>query len=482
MTDTTHRDRPRPITDLDRPALRPGALGTLRRRFRGALLRPGEEGYAEARRVWNGAVDRRPALIARCAGADDVQAAVRFAREHELRIAVRGGGHSVLGYGVCDGGVMIDLSPLKAVSVDPAARTARAAGGLTWAELDLATQRHALATTGGSVSSTGIGGVTLGGGFGHLMRRHGLTADNLRAADLVTADGERRRVDAATEPELLWGLRGGGGNFGVVTAFEYDLHPVGPLVLGGPVFWPLDQAPRVLRFLRDFAPTAPDELGVAIVATLAPPMPLLAPEHYGTPVFGLLPVWCGDIAEGTRVLAPLRAVGTPLGDLVRPVPYRALQSLLDAAAAPGAASYWRSHRLPGLPDAAIDAVVSSAASLTSPLSLLNGWMIGGAASRVAPDATAVGPRDAGFELRLIANWRPGDPDGERHLTWVRQGWERLRPHSAGQFATFLSDEGPAGIHAAYGDRLARLTALKDRYDPSNVFRLNANIPPTKEIR
>jgi FAD/FMN-containing dehydrogenase len=464
MTDTLHRH----------------SQHELRGRFRGTLLRPGEEGYTEARRVWNGAIDRLPALIARCAGTDDVQQAVRFARERDLPMAIRGGGHSVMGYGVCDGGVVIDMSQLKAVSVDPGPRTARAAGGLTWAELDLATQRYGLATTGGSVSSTGIGGVTLGGGFGHLMRRHGLTVDNLRAADLVTADGERLRVDAATEPDLLWGLRGGGGNFGVVTAFEYDLHPVGPIVLGGPIFWSLDQAPQVLRFLREFAPTAPDDLGIAIVAMPAPPMPFLPPERYGTPVLGLLPVWCGDIAEGARVLAPLRNVGTPIGDLVRPVPYRALQSLLDTSASPGNSSYWRSHRLPDLSDAAIDVIVGLVGSVTSPLSLLNGWVIGGAVSRVAPDATAVGPRPAGFELRMIANWRPGDPDGERHRSWVRQGWESLRPHGAGQFATFLSDEGVAGVRTAYGDRLARLTALKDRYDPSNVFRFNPNIPPSKE--
>lgn len=455
------------------------ALHELRDRFRGTLLRPGEEGYPEARRVWNGAIDRSPALIARCAGADDVQAAIRFARHRDLPISVRGGGHSVMGYGVCDDGVMIDLSQLKAVSVDPVSRRALASGGLTWAEFDLATQRSALATTGGSISSTGIGGVTLGGGFGHLMRRYGLSVDNLRSADLITADGERLHVDAASEPDLLWGLRGGGGNFGVVTTFEFDLHPVGPIVLGGPIFWPLDQAAQVLRFLRDFGPAAPDDLGIGIVAMLAPPMPALPAECYGTPVLGLLPVWCGDIAEGTEVLAPLRAVGTPIADLVRPVPYRSLQSLLDPGAPPGNASYWRSRRLPDLPDAAIDVITGLVASITSPLSLLNGWVIGGAASRVAPDATAVGPRPPGFELRLIANWRAGDAD-DRHVGWVREGWESLRPYGAGQYATFLSDEGLGGVRTAYGDRLARLTALKDRYDPSNVFRLNPNIPPSKE--
>ena len=276
----------------------------LRSRFRGALLRPGEEGYEEGRQAWNGAIDRRPALIARCAGADDVVEALRFARERDLPVSVRGGGHSVLGYSVCDDGVMIDLSLMKAVSVDPAARVARAAGGLVWSELDLATQRYGLATTSGAISSVGIGGLTLGGGFGHLMRRHGLTVDNLRAVDLVTADGERLRVDGDSEPELFWGLRGGGGNFGIATAFEYDLHPVGPLVLGGPVYWPLEQAPQVLRFLREFAPSAPDELGIMIVAHRAPPLPFLPPERYGTPVLGLLLVWAGDMDEGLRATPP----------------------------------------------------------------------------------------------------------------------------------------------------------------------------------
>ncbi|HEU5267962.1 MAG TPA: FAD-binding oxidoreductase [Jatrophihabitans sp.] len=460
------------------PAAVSSSLGRLRSRFRGTLLRPDDEGYDHARRVWNGAIDRRPALIARCAGADDVALAVRYAREHDLPVSVRGGGHSVSGYAVADGGLVIDLSQLKSVTVDPATRRARAAGGLLWGELDLATQRHGLATTGGSVSSTGIGGVTLAGGFGHLMRRYGLTVDNLRAVDLVTADGELRHVDADTDPELLWGLRGGGGNFGIATALEYDLHPVGPLVLGGPIFWPLEQAPDVLRKVREFGPAAPDELGVALVAGLAPPMPFLPPERYGTPVLGLMLSWSGDIADGGRAIAPLRAVGTPLADAVRPIPYRALQSLSDGSAAPGLASYWRSHQLPDLSDPVIDTVLSQLGSLTSPLSIVIGWLIGGAVSRVPADATAVGPRDVGFEVQLIANWRPDDPEPARHHAWVRDGWDRLRPYSVGQFATFLSDEGRDGVRVAYGDRLARLTALKNTYDPTNLFRLNANIPPT----
>ncbi|MBU2670760.1 FAD-binding oxidoreductase [Actinoplanes bogorensis] len=439
------------------------AFGRLRAEFRGALLRPGEEGYDEARRLWNGAFDRRPALVARCAGADDVQSAVRFARENDLPIAVRGGGHSVQGYSMADGGLTVDLSAMKAVAVDPGARTARAAAGLTWADFDLATQRHGLATTGGSVSSTGIGGVTLGGGFGHLMRKYGLTVDSLRGARMVTAEGELVRAD----DELLWGLRGGGGNFGVVTEFEFDLHPVGPIVLGGPIFWPLDQAATVLEFLRDWAPDAPDELGVGIVATHNPPIPDLA----GTPLLGLIPVWCGDLDRGAQLLTPLRRLRKPLADLVRPQPYRAVQSMLDLAASPGLSSYWRSHRLPALPGPAIDVIGDLIASLPTPQSLLNGWVIGGAASRVAPEATAVGPRTPGFELRVIANWA----GGPGHHDWVRRGWERLRPYADGQYATFLSDEDPA---TAYGRSLERLTAVKDRWDPGNVFRLNPNIQPS----
>jgi hypothetical protein len=451
----------------------------LRGNFRGVLLRPGEEGYDHTRRVWNGAIDRRPALIARCAGADDVATIVRFARQSERPVSVRGGGHGVMGPAVLDDGIMIDLSLLKAVAVDPVGRTVRAAGGLTWSELDLATQQHALAVTGGSISRTGIGGVTLTGGFGHLMRRHGLAVDNLRAADVVTADGRRVHVDVEHEPELLWGLRGGGGNFGIVTSFEFDLHPVGPMVYGGPIFWPLDQAPRVLRHLREFAPQAPDELGIAIVANLAPPMPFLPPEVYGRPVFGLLLSWSGGIAEGIRATAELRSIGTPLGDAVRPVPYRALQSLLDGGAAPGNHAYWRSHRQTGLSDEAIDVLCARVESITSPMSLVMGWVIGGAVSRVAPEATAVGERENGYELQCIGVWRPDDTDPDKHRSWVLEGWDALRPLSTGrQFASFLSDEGDAGVLAAYGDRLGRLRALKDRWDPTNFFNRNINITPT----
>jgi FAD/FMN-containing dehydrogenase len=456
------------------------AAAALRARFRGALLRPGEEGYDEARRIWNGAIDRRPALIARCAGGDDVVQAVRFAREHDLPVSVRGGGHAVAGHAVCDGGLMIDLSLMKAVRVDPQARTARAAGGLLWRELDAATQQFGLATTGGIISHTGIGGLTLGGGLGHLMRKHGLTVDNLLAVELVTAEGQRLRVDAETDPELLWGLRGGGGNFGIATALEYRLHPVGPLVLGGPVFWPLDQAPGVLRFLHRFAPEAPDELGITLAMMRAGPLPFLPPDRVGTPVLGLVLSWAGDPDEGERATAPLRRLGSPLAELVRPLPYLALQSMLDGGAPHGRHYHWKSHRLPGLADEVIDALVDRVEAITSPFSQIGGWAMGGAVSRVDPDATAVGEREVGFDLSFAAGWPPADPDPDRHLAWVRRGWEALRPHSVGVYANFLSDEGAAGVEAAYGSRLRRLTALKDRYDPENVFRRNANIPPTHQ--
>ncbi|MEX5631396.1 FAD-binding oxidoreductase [Parafrankia sp. FMc2] len=465
-----------PLTSLEPP--RSVEIVTLRSRFRGALLRPGEEGYDEARRVWNGAIDRRPALVARCAGADDVVEAVRFAREHELPVTVRGGGHAVAGHAVTDGGLMIDLSMLKAIRVDPAARTARAAGGLLWGEFDAATQQHGLATTGGLVSHTGVGGLTLGGGLGHLMRRHGLTVDNLLAVDLVTADGQRLLVDGEHSPDLFWALRGGGGNFGIATALTYRLHPVGPMVLGGPVFWPVEQADGVLRLLRDFAPTAPDSLGITFSMMLAPPLPFLPPDRVGTPVLGLVLVWTGNPTEGEAVMAPLRRLGTPIADVVSMVPYQFLQSMHDAGAPHGRHYYWKSHRLPTLSDATIGEFRRLLGSSRSRYSQINGWAIGGAASRVAPEATAVGPRAVGFDVSLIAAWQPGDPDGESHQAWVRGGWEALRPQSAGVYANFISDEGEAGVRAAYGTRLAGLTAVKDRYDPTNVFRFNANIAPS----
>jgi hypothetical protein len=455
---------------------------TLRARFRGALLRPGEEGYEETRRVWNGAIDRRPALIARCAGADDVVEAVRYAREAGLAASVRGGGHAVAGYAVCDDALMIDLSLMRGVTVDPAARTARVSGGCLWSDVDKATQQYALATTGGIISHTGVGGLTLGGGLGHLMRRVGLTVDNLLAVELVTAEGEKRTVDDDSDADLFWALRGGGGNYGIATALHFRLHPVGPIVLAGPVFWPLAQATDVLRVLRDLALDAPDELGVTFVTMLAPPMPFLPPEQYGRPVLGMVLVWSGDAAEGVRVLEPLRKTGAPLADVVRPVPYLAVQSMLDGGALHGRHYYWKSHRLPELTDAAMDVIAGHADAITSPFSQIGGWVMGGAVSRIAPEATAVGVREPGYDINVTAGWAPSDAGADRHRGWVRDGWQALRPYSAGVYANFISDEGDAGVRAAYGERLTRLTAVKDRHDPDNFFRMNANIAPSSGAR
>jgi hypothetical protein len=455
-------------------------IDELRTRFRGALLQPGEEGYDEARRIWNGAIDRRPALIARCAGADDVVEAVRFARERDLALSVRGGGHAVAGHAVCDDGVMIDLSLMKAISVEPAARTARAAGGVLWGELDRATQAAGLATTGGVISDTGIAGLTLGGGLGHLMRKCGLTVDNLVGVELVTAAGERVRASADSEPELFWGLRGGGGNFGVATAFEYALHPIGPMVLGGSVFWGIDDAPAVLRRVREVTPDAPDELGVALAMIPAPPLPMLPRDRVGKPAVALVLLWAGDPAEGERALAPLRDVGTPLADSIAVVPYVFIQSMLDGGAPKGRHYYWKSHRLPELSDAVIDVFIERLGAMTSPFAQINGWAMGGAVSRVDPDATAVGEREVGFDISFAIGWLPSDPDPERHRDWARTAWDALQPHSTGVYANFISDEGEAGVEAAYGGRRARLGALKAAWDPENVFRMNANIAPSVE--
>jgi len=374
---------------------------------------------------------------------------------------------------------MIDLSLMKAIRVDPSAKTARAAGGVLWAELDRATQGAGLATTGGIISHTGIGGLTLGGGLGHLMRKHGLTVDSLLSVDLVTAEGERVHVDEETEPDLFWGLRGGGGNFGIATAFEYRLHPVGPMVLGGPVMWPLSDAPEVLGFLDGFAATAPDELGITLATRLAPPMPVLPADQYGKPVVMLLLVWSGDPREGRKAIEPLLAVGTPIAELVRPVPYLAIQSMLDGGAPHGMHYYWKSHRLPALSPEVVDVLVERVEGITSPFSQISGWAVGGAVSRADPGSTAVGEREVGFELNIVAAWPPPNPEADRHIAWVREGWELLRPSSTGVYVNFLSDEGRADVDAAFGDRLGRLRSLKDRYDPTNVFRLNANIEPSR---
>ncbi|MFN2491056.1 MAG: BBE domain-containing protein [Actinomycetota bacterium] len=310
------------------------------------------------------------------------------------------------------------------------------------------------------------------------MRSLGLTVDNVLSVDLVTAEGQTLHVDAETEPELFWGLRGGGGNFGIVTAFEYRLHRVGPIVLGGPIFWPLEQAGDVLGFVRAFAPEMPDKLGLALTTRLAPPVPFLPPDWYGNPVLGLVLLWSGDLGEGEKAIAPLRRLRRSVADAVRPVPYLSIQTMLDGGNPHGMHYYWRSQRLADLSGDVIDVILGLTERIRSPLSYLAGFTVGGAVSRVDASETAVGERAVGFEINVVAAWRPVDPSGEQHTAWVRDGSEGLRPHSTGVFSHFLSDEGAAGIEAAYGKRLGRLTRLKDRYDRTNFFSMNANIPPS----
>jgi FAD/FMN-containing dehydrogenase len=441
--------------------------------FHGELVRPGDDDYDQARKVWNGAIDRRPALIARCASAADVAAALRLGRERDLEIAVRGGGHSIAGWSVCDDGLVIDLSPMRGIEVDPEAGTARAGAGVLWGELDAATQAHGLATVGGIVTHTGIAGLTLGGGIGWLMRKHGATVDNLLAADLVTVDGDHIR--AGDDPELLWGLRGGGGNFGVVTSFEYRLHEVGPTVLAGPLYYALEDGPEVLRAYRDFIADVPDELTTILNLRMAPPLPFIPEEFHGRPVVTVAVCYAGPVEEGERLLAPLR--DKPLVDAVSPRPYVDLQRLFDPSVPHGWHYHWRSWELPPLTDAAIDTLVDQAARITSPRSYIIVFQLGGAMTRGGD--TAFSQRDAAHDVNINAVWLDGDPDAERHVQWVRDAYAALEPHGRGRaYVNFLEDEGRDRVRAAYGAAThERLVELKRRYDPDNVLRRNQNISP-----
>jgi FAD/FMN-containing dehydrogenase len=448
--------------------------------LRGEVLVPESPGYDAARRIWNGAIDRRPACIARCAGVADVVAAVRFARERELTVSVRSGGHGVGGHALCDGGLVIDLSPMKGIRVDAAARTARAEAGVLWGELDRETQLAGLATVGGIVTHTGIAGLTLGGGIGWLMRKHGATVDNLLSADVVTADGDVMTASEERDADLLWGLRGGGGNFGVVTSFEYRLHPVGPAVLAGPIFHPLDRAPEVLRFYREFAAAAPDELTTIFNLRLAPPLPFLPPEVHGRPIVMIGACYAGAVEDGLEAVRPLKELGTPIVDLLEPKPYVALQSMFDPSVPHGWHYHWKSVELPALTDAAIDTLVERVSALTSPRSYCIVFQLGGALSRVPPGATAYSQRDAAFNVNINAVWTPDDRDGDRHVAWARAFFDAMTPHARGRvYLNFLGDEGRERVRAAYGDDVyERLRALKRTYDPTNFFRLNQNVAPS----
>jgi FAD/FMN-containing dehydrogenase len=447
--------------------------------FGGELLRPGDSGYDAARRIWNGAIDRRPACIARCHGVADVVAAVRFARERDLEVAIRSGGHNVAGHASCDGGLVIDLSAMKGIRVDPLARTARAQSGVLWGELDRETQLFGLATVGGVVTHTGIAGLTLGGGIGWLMRKYGATVDNLLSVDLVTAEGELLTVSESENPGLFWGVRGGGGNFGIVTSFEYRLHPVGPLVLAGPVFYPLERARQVLRLYREFAATAPDELTTIVNLREAPPVAFLPEELHGKPIVMVGACYAGAPEEGIDVVRPLKELGRPIVDLLEPRRYVELQSMFDASVPHGWHYYWRSVELPPLSDGAIETLIGHAATITSPRSYCIVFQLGGALARVPEHATAFNQRRAAHNLNINAVWTEPDPGCEQHIAWARNFFDAIRPQAShGVYVNFLGDEGPERVRHAYGDaNYERLVELKRSYDPTNFFHRNQNVNP-----
>ena len=453
------------------------SIDGLAARLRGELIAPDDPQYDEARTVWNASVDRRPALVARCAGVTDVIEAVRFARTAGLPVAVRGGGHNVAGFGTCDGGVVVDLSAMQAVHVDPEARTATAEGGTPGGAFDRETQAFGLATTLGIVSSTGIAGLTLGGGIGWLQRKHGLSVDNLLAAELVTAGGELVRASADENPDLFWGLRGGGGNFGVVTSFSFRLHPVGPDLLCGLLAWPAEDAADVLRLVRGFMAEAPDEVMTISILRTAPPAPFLPESLHGRPIAAIACCYAGPPEEGEAALAPLREQA-PVGDALTVRPYTAFQSMFDGSWAPGFHNYWKAEYLTELSDEDIERAARYALAHSSPLSDFKFAALGGAVARVGEDETATGFRQAPYALNINTRWADA-AESERHIAHTRELYDAFLPSSAGGvYVNFLGDEGEERVRAAYGDaRFARLQELKRRYDPDNMFRFNQNIPP-----
>jgi FAD/FMN-containing dehydrogenase len=460
------------------------AIQELRAAMRGPVLEPGHPTYDQAREVYNAMFrTRRPVAIARCTGVADVIAAVRWAGAHDQLVAVRAGGHSVAGWCICDGGLVIDLTPMKGIQVDPAARRVRAQGGVNWGEFDRETQAFGLATTGGRVTSTGIAGLTVGSGSGWLERRHGLTADNLLSADVVTADGAFVKASAAENADLFWGLRGGGGNFGIVTSFEYQLHPVGPLLHAGLLVYPLQDAAQVMREWREFMHEAPNELTTGVSFLTLPPAPFV-PEHLqGQPGLGIFVVHAGDPDRGEEVTRSLRRIGPPAADLTAPTPYVVLQSLLDDVAPAGRLNYWKSENLSALPDAAIDTFVDYARSFSSPLTYFTLEPKGGAISALGEDDTALGSRDAAYAFYVVTMW--SDPaESERHIAWTREFGQAMQPYTtAGMFLNFVMDEGQERVRSTYGERrYRRLMALKGKYDPGNLFRHNQNIPPSGGTR
>ncbi len=470
------------MTDMLAPVLGEATIQELREAVGGDILTAGDPGYLEATEVWNGAhAGRRPALVVKCTGAADVMAAVGFARSNHLRIAVRGGGHSVAGFSTTDGGLVIDLSPMKSVRVDPVSARATVGGGAVWADVDHETQAYGLATTGGLVSSTGVGGFTLGGGIGWLMRKHGLACDNLVAADVVTADGRLVHASETENADLLWGLRGGGGNFGVVTQFELQLHPVGQIVYAGPIFYPAEAAGDLLRTFREWAGDAPDEITALVNLTTAPPLPVIPAEWHGKKVAALIAVSAGPLDAGPSLVEDFRSVAEPIADLLGPMPYRVIQTLIDPLWPKGINAYFKATNLSGLDDELIDRLTALHLQAPGPQCEIHVHQMGGAVGRVADDATAFADRSAPYVLNAVTGWQD-ESAGSAHERWAREVIDAASDASTGRaYVNFLGDADAARTSYAE-ETYARLVRLKNEYDPWNVFRLNQNIEPDAEGR
>ncbi len=439
--------------------------------FSGRLIQPGESGYDDARRVHNGLIDKKPAVIAECRGAADIIDAVNLARAHRLEVAVRGGGHNVAGRATVDDGLMIDLSQMRGVQVDPASRRARAQGGAIWKDLNRETQLHGLAVTGGVVSTTGIGGLTLGGGLGWLMPKYGLALDNLVSADLVMADGRLVRASREEHSDLFWAIRGGGGNFGIAASLEYQLHAVGPVITGGLIAHPFSAARDLLRHARHFAASAPDEVMLVAVLTTAP-------DGSGTPIGAVVVCHCGPLAEGAATVAPLKKFGAPVMDVIGPMPYSVLNTMLDGSYPRGALNYWKSHFVPELTDAAIDMLVECYHRCPSPMSQIVLEHFHGAATRIDVGETAFALRSRGFNLLILGQWM-NRADTDRNIAWVRETYQAMRPFTGpNRYLNYLGDDEEGDpMAAAYGPNYKKLRELKTKYDPENFFHMNQNIRP-----
>jgi FAD/FMN-containing dehydrogenase len=460
----------------DQVIVEEGQEQALQANLRGQLIRPGDEAYEEARHIYNGMIDRHPALIAQCVDVADVIAAVNFARETGLPLAIRGGGHNGAGLASVDNGLVIDLSLMKGIHVDAKAGTVRVEGGCVWGDVDHATHPFGLAVPSGFISTTGVGGLTLGGGVGYLTRKYGLTIDNLLAVDVVLADGRLVTANANENADLFWAVRGGGGNFGVVTSFLFKLNPVST-VYGGPMFWPLEQAPTVMKLWRDFILNAPADINGWFGFHYVPPVPMFPQEHHLKKV--CMVTWCytGDMNRAEEVFKPIRQWGTPLMDFVGAVPWPALQSLFDALFQPGLQWYWRSDFVKEISDPAVELHLKYAAELPTGHSTMHLYPINGAAQRVGQGDTAWSYRDANF-VQVIVGVDPDPANNPRMIRWAQDYWEALHPHSAGgAYVNMMMEEGEDRVKAAYRDNYGRLAAVKGRYDPNNLFRVNQNIKP-----